>query len=160
MHMLTCALVTLTLTSPIPGNVIRGQGTEELEIVRAVAAFVRDSLPKGSLVLDVAAFDSRQPLTPAVADVIAQEMGATRARMADVHRCESASGKLRCTLSGHAAVLSFSGPTLRDGVARAYVSWTYQLTPSRVAGRWLGLVLSRRADGKWQVVRTFASGMS
>lgn len=86
----------------------QAQQPEETFILRAVALFLRDSLPK-PIVVDAQMFRAGPAISPTVADDLASTIGATRDHLADLMECSTAQPtKKDCVVRDRKTVLSFA----------------------------------------------------
>lgn len=149
--------VTLALALLLPVSGAYAQSADELGIVRAGIAFVRDELPKGRIVIDVETFDTPR----ALADAIARDNAATVGRLREERQCTVRQKRQQaCTMKGNAMVMAFKRPVITNQSAEVVLMWWYQADKDLVGARDIKLALSRTADGRWRVVKRLWSGMS
>jgi hypothetical protein len=149
--------VTVALALLLPVSGAYAQSADELQIVRAGMAFVRDELPKGRIVIDVETFD----IPRALADAIALDNGAAVGRLREERQCTVRQGRQQaCNMKGNVTVVTFKRPVITDQSAEVVLKWWYQADKDLVGAKDVKLGLSRTAGGQWRVVKLLWTGMS
>jgi hypothetical protein len=133
------------------------QDTDKRKIVRATAAFIKDSLPPGGLLVAADLITSQAVEESAL---LQTELVASRVSVNDAIRCSDTLGSRQCTIHGGSVVLGIGEPRVSATTATIDVAWRYQSAPRTVSSRFLKLELQRSAAGEWTVRKVLARGMS
>ena len=141
---------------------IRAQSPESAIVLRTVARFVRDSLPKQPIVVDNEIYRSRPAITSAEANEVARDINAARGRFSDIIHCVPGAGRTRmksCTARESKTVLAFAQPVIQRDSAEVEVYWVY-VYRGRLVGTTAKLALLRRGADQWLVSSMRRTGHS
>src|SRR3981189_1361452 len=95
----------------------RAQGSDDAAVLRIAGVFLRDSLPKQPILIDVEMFRARPAISPSAADEVARRMGALRGRFADVLHCVPGAERKRCSSTQRVTILAFAQPVVQQDSA-------------------------------------------
>jgi hypothetical protein len=145
--------------APIPAI---AQQPEDVRVIAAATAFVRDSVISGHgrIVIDETYHKRSPAVSAAVAEDVARAVGAARGQLEAVITCPDRSRRARCSSSGNATVITFARPSIQDTTASIEVAYHYVDVRDRPQMSLLAITLARGVNGKWQVRSVRDAGAS
>lgn len=136
-----------------------GQGRrQEVDIILAAINFAaKHRIPTNQWVVDI----GNRMADSALSAQVAARLKVPGKKAREIVACNYIRGKpTNCTIAGDVVIISFKTPVVKGNNAETSVAWMRQVSPNRVAGGDLQLLLYRQPNGTWIVIRVLSEGAS
>lgn len=130
------------------------QTADELGATREAVRYLRKMLPDRALVIDAELYRAGPAIKPAVASLVARDLGVRAARRRDALKCDKSppAGKPTCKPE-KVTVIGLSQPAVENGTAWVRVLWVYPDAYGRFSGGGGTITLERAQGGQWRAQR-------
>jgi hypothetical protein len=111
------------------------QTSDELGATKEAIRYLRETLPERPLVVDAELYRAGPAITPAVASLVARDLGVRAARRRDAVKCDKAPPRTNPTCKPeNVTVVGLSQSIVENGTARITVLWVYPDADGHLVG--------------------------